>query len=491
MEILDLLSILSTSEKTEFVQFLNARNKNGNNLGVQLFKAYLNNRAENKQNEWGNNRFRVIKKRLKDNLGSFIAEKIVEQEAQIEVELIKKLLLARKLIRFKKYKSAYSILEKAQEVALSNQALSILNEIYHSMVECSANDIRLEQKKIVKNLTSNLSQYVAQEKQWMANAKLKKAFREAEFENKEVNVSLLFENYSNQLHSSSTKIYNYKDLLQMVGIADAQGSFTKNYSEVNTYFIDKLRELENKGESSADQLPSHIKLLYLIANIFFRKKDFAQSLSFLAEMKTQMSRENGLYESRFSPRYLSLLALNFNFTGSYKRASLLLDAFLISDECTKLNSLNAILIRSMIAFQQQDYRKTAKLFSQFQESDKFYEQQMGKDWLLNKRYIEILLHIELDNIDFVESRIQSLIKKYGDYLKTKSTFQVLPFLKLVKEVFRDPKIATTPNFHKKVEQQIVQKPSEQEDLFLMCFYAWLKSKMVGKPIYETTLELMK
>ena len=491
MEILDLLSILSTSEKTEFVQFLNARNKNGNNLGVQLFKAYLNNRAENKQNEWGNNRFRVIKKRLKDNLGSFIAEKIVEQEAQIEVELIKKLLLTRKLIRFKKYKSAYSILEKAQEVALSNQALSILNEIYHSMVECSANDIRLEQKKIVKNLTSNLSQYVAQEKQWMANAKLKKAFREAEFENKEVNVNLLFENYSNQLHSSSTKIYNYKDLLQMVGIADAQGSFTKNYSEVNTYFIDKLRELENKGESSADQLPSHIKLLYLIANIFFRKKDFAQSLAFLAEMKTQMSRENGLYESRFSPRYLSLLALNFNFTGSYKRASLLLDAFLISDECTKLNSLNAILIRSMIAFQQQDYKKTAKLFSQFQESDKFYEQQMGKDWLLNKRYIEILLHIELDNIDFVESRIQSLIKKYGEYLKTKSTFQVLPFLKLVKEVFRDPKIATTPSFHKKVEQQIVQKPSEQEDLFLMCFYAWLKSKMVGKPIYETTLDLMK
>ena len=30
----------------------------------------------------------------------------------------------------------------------------------------------------------------------------------------------------------------------------------------------------------------------------------------------------------------------------------------------------------------------------------------------------------------------------------------------------------------------------KEDLFLICFYAWLKSKMVGKPIYETTLGLL-
>ena len=70
----------------------------------------------------------------------------------------------------------------------------------------------------------------------------------------------------------------------------------------------------------------------------------------------------------------------------------------------------------MIAFQQDIYKMTAKLFSNFQNSDKYYEQIMGRDWLLNMKYTEILLHIELKNDDFVESRINSLVKKHGAYL---------------------------------------------------------------------------
>lgn len=490
MEIIDLISILSNSEKTTFVRFLNQRNKNGNNLGIQLFKAYLAEQAPLKQKEWGNNRFRVIKKRLKENLGSFIAENIVETEAQVEVELIKKLLLARKLIQFKKYKSAYSILNKAKEVASGHQAFSILNEIYHSMVECSANDVSLEQEQIATDFQLNLKRYQQQEQRMLAKAHLKKAFREAEYEDKKVDIHQLYERYATELNASRLQVINYKDLLQLVGIADAQGSFTKNYAEVNTYFIQKLRTLEKQEISSLDQLPSHIKLLFLIANIYFRKKEFQKSLTFLAEMKIQMTRENELHFKRFSARYVGLLALNFNFTGNCRRAIVLLDDFLNSNQSNRNNELNPLLIRSMIAFQQNDYKRTAKIFSQFQENDRFYEKQMGKDWLLNKSYIEILLHIELDNLDFVDSRIQSLVKKYGAYLKKKSSFQVLPFLKLVKAVFRNPTIARTTAFHEKVEQQIKRKPSQQEDLFLMCFYAWLKAKMIQQPLYDTTLEMM-
>lgn len=60
--------------------------------------------------------------------------------------------------------------------------------------------------------------------------------------------------------------------------------------------------------------------------------------------------------------------------------------------------------------------------------------------------MEILLHMELQNDDFVESRINSLTKKHGTFLKSKTEFRILPFLKLVKQVFRNPEVANSPEF---------------------------------------------
>ena len=110
--------------------------------------------------------------------------------------------------------------------------------------------------------------------------------------------------------------------------------------------------------------------------------------------------------------------------------------------------------------------------------------------LLCHKYMEILLHTELQNDDFVESRINCLTKKHGAFLKSKTEFRILPFLKLVKQVFRNPEVANSPEFELKVDDGLSFQALEQEDLFLMCFYAWLKSKIVNRPIYQTTSDLL-
>ena len=85
--------------------------------------------------------------------------------------------------------------------------------------------------------------------------------------------------------------------------------------------------------------------------------------------------------------------------------------------------------------------------------------------MLNMKYMEILLHIEFQNDDFVKSRINSLTKKHGAFLKSKTEFRVLPFLKLVKQVFRNPEVTNSPEFEMKVTDWLSFKAPEQEDLF--------------------------
>jgi len=185
------------------------------------------------------------------------------------------------------------------------------------------------------------------------------------------------------------------------------------------------------------------------------------------------------------------LALNSNYLGNFQEAIELLNELFASKAYRFDLLLNPYLVRTMISFQQGDLKAAQKLVSQFHRTDVWYEKNMGIEWTLHKNYIEILLHIELGNIDYVDSRINSLVRKYGAILKSDKEKNVMAFLKLVKQYYHNPEIIKTEKFLNNVETTVVFRPTDQEDVILMSFYAWLKSKMENKPLYETTLELVK
>ena len=58
------------------------------------------------------------------------------------------------------------------------------------------------------------------------------------------------------------------------------------------------------------------------------------------------------------------------------------------------------------------------------------------DWLLNKSFIEILLHIELNSVDFVESRLNSFVRKYRAHFDKTEHIQAMEFLKLVQDLLQ-------------------------------------------------------
>jgi len=101
------------------------------------------------------------------------------------------------------------------------------------------------------------------------------------------------------------------------------------------------------------------------------------------------------------------------------------------------------------------------------------------------------LHIELQNIDLVESRILSFKRNYYPYLKSIKQHRVITYLSLVEWYYKNPELVTLVTFKEKVESSFVWIESKREDIFVMSFYAWLKSKMERKDLYEITLELIQ
>ncbi len=63
-------------------------------------------------------------------------------------------------------------------------------------------------------------------------------------------------------------------------------------------------------------------------------------------------------------------------------------------------------------------------------------------------------------------------------------------MKYVSLYYENPKAVTTSTFKETVESSFIWIGTEQEDIFVMSFYAWLKAKMEQRDIYTVTLELV-
>ena len=215
-----------------------------------------------------------------------------------------------------------------------------------------------------------------------------------------------------------------------------------------------------------------------------------RSLYFLDLMEAELFANRKKYFTRFQLKYELLHALNLNYNGKSEAAIKKLEQ-LVKKKHEDLESALDIHL-SLIVFyaQQNEVKKAYKLLNDLNHTDKWYIEKVGKEWVIKKNLMEILLLIELDYYEVFENRLSGFRRKYTSFLKEINQERVLVFLRYAKLYYETPKEIVSKAFHDEVESNFVWVGAKREDIFVMSFYAWLKSKMTNKPIYEVTLELI-
>ena len=275
-----------------------------------------------------------------------------------------------------------------------------------------------------------------------------------------------------------------------MALSSMSASVDKNYANIEDFLISNYQRLRShKGNEK--HLYYHIEIVYMIANMLFRNKKFGDSLDYLDTMKDLMLRNKGKFYDRFDLRWRMLRALNLNYSGFPDNAIGLLIEGLDPKHANTELSLDARLALTMCYFQQNQLERAKNSYAKFYHTDKYYIERAGKEWVVKKNLMEILLHIELEHLDLAESRIRSFKRSYKRYLNNLGQSRVIAYLNLAEYYFKHPDEVTTKKFRAMVERSFDWKPLATEDIFVMSFYAWLKSKMESNPIYMTTLELVK
>ncbi len=490
-----IISTFSSEEQQLFVSYLEKKNKRNDTKNIQLFKLLAKHEEDadicfKLYNEHKKNAYHALRKRLYQSLIDFIATSQMEAENSVDTQLIKYILAARNFLLYEQSKVAYKILDKAEALAKEHHLFSILNEIYHTKIQYAYTNPSLDIEVIIHKFKANQKQHYMEDQLNMVYAKIRKTLSDISYKGEVLDFQTLLNTTLVEHNIEINQPLSFKSVYQLMTIVSISAFVTNDYLKIESFLVDTYKKLQDHKEKNT-QLYYHIEVMYLIANTLFRNKKFRESLMYLEKMHQMMLLQKNKHYKSFTLKYHLLLALNYNYSNQQLKAIELLESFKIKKHPDIESLLDIYLSLIMFYIQNEDFKKAFQLFSKFYHSDNWYIERAGKEWTIKKNLIEIVIHIELKNDDMVESRLKSFRRTYSNYLKQIQQKRVLTYLNMIESYHNNRDQVKTQKFKEKVENSFEWLDAKQEDIFVMSFYAWLKSKMEQKPLYTTTLDLIK
>ncbi len=475
--------LLSEDDKREFVVQLRKKNRRGDVKNIELFK--LINQGITKELDvllYGTaskNAYHALSKRLHDSLIDFIATQNFQGETSDELEILKLLLASRIFFEHKQYKLGHKTLSKAEKKALQLDLYAILTEIYHTKIQFAHTQTNLDIEELIAVSQQNLAHFQLEQRLNMAYATIKSKLRLGSPQSINQVITQAFSDFELKLDQS----LSFKSIFQLMSTAFSAASMQSDFHQIAPFMEDLYAIVHKKDAPEKKYLYYQIEIEHLMATMHFRNRNFGLSMKFSQQMEALMLRNNRAYFNRFQEKLVLLKALNFNYTGDPNQAITLLNAY-------PNDSLDVILTKIMLLFQQGSHSDAYQIVKQLSHSDRWYEKKAGWIWVLKKNIIEILLLIELNRLELVLARMKSFERRFFKRLSQENETRVVQFMKLVSYAYEYPSEIQTDDFKEKVEDSFTWKEASQEDVFVMSFYAWLKSKMERNPLYDTTLQLV-
>ncbi len=480
----EIIDILTTEDRNEFLLFLHKKNRRGDTKNQKLFKLIASETTQELDvmlyGKKSKNALHALSSRLQNSLIEFIATKSFQGESSDELEIFKLIVAARILFEHKKNKIAFKTLEKAKRQALELELYAILTEIYHTKIQYAHLNKKITLTKTIDASKSNLKFFAQEQQLNMVYATIKRDLKNPDVVSIEQLITSAFGEFDIQLDAN----LSYKALFQLLNISATASRLQSNFYD-SLPFMTQLYAIVSEKKHQVDKhLFYHIEILNLMAIASFRNKNFKACQVFTDKMEQEMAKQQGKYYNRFTEKWYLNKGLLLNYTNQAKAAIVLLHHH-------EKQSLDIDLTLVMCYFQQQNFKNSYDIIKNFNHSDAWYEKKNGWIWVVKKCIIEILVLIELDKLDLVLSRLKSFNSRYSKKLKTVGEMRVLKFMKLVTIYYEAPKEVTSTKFKNTVQNSFKWIGSEKEDIFIMSFYAWLKSKMEASNLYETTLNLVQ
>ena len=319
-----IIETLNPEEEQKFINYLDQKNKRKDTKNIQLFKLLAKSKSDSKTickqlyKTDKSNAYHALRKRLFQSLIDFTANKNLEDENSIDMQIIKYILASRTYLLQKNYDIAYKILDKAERLADEHLLFPILNEIYHTKIQYAANYSKIDIEDLILKQKENQKKHQLEDQLNIVYAKLKSVLNAISYEGKVINFEQILQTTLKENNIKLNESLSFKSLYQILAIANISALVTTKYFQIEDFVLRSYELVKNKKDTNK-QLYYQIHIVYIIANTLFRNKKFEASLRYIKEMEQLMLLKRRIYFKDFILKKTLVEALNLNFKNKTQR----------------------------------------------------------------------------------------------------------------------------------------------------------------------------
>lgn len=494
MKLERLVSVLDENEKSRFILYLHSVNKRKDTKNIELFNCLYHNMPSKEiptalYGKDNKRAYHALRIRLQKNLIDYLGQDGLQNEATEEVAIYKLVFLGRKYLQKQHYEIGIEFLNTAEQKALKVQHYVLLNEIYHSLIQYAHHSKKLNLASLIEVHGHNSKLLIQEEKLNMVYALIQASLSDLLYGKRQEIPSNLVGQLISQHEIELKTFTSFKALFQYIKLHLAVAQARNNYYGFIEEIIDQYEFVRSIQKDSDRQLYYHARLLYSITNTLFRIKDFKSCKLFNEKLQALITKTDFAYKDRFKYKYIVMEALCDNYQGKNSQAIIRLEKVALEKVPDFRDRYDILTCHFLFLMHAERHHEAKRLTAQTFHSDKYYEDRMGLDWLMKFKLIEVILFFELGEFDLLESRVRSFKRSFFNYLRDSNQGRVIQFFKLIERIFSNPEIVNEKEFKNHMETSIGADVAMNEDVFVQSYYAWLKSKIEKKPVYEITMGL--
>lgn len=491
----EIIHTLSEEEQSEFTSFVNRLKQKSGRKDLELFdllkqEAELDSKTIVARLYKPANKvaYHALRKRLNAHLTDFIILKTSKGQSSA----MSSLSTARYLFDHQSPRLAWKRLRQAEKEAEDMGLHDLLNGIYNLQIERANEQDEISLDTLLSKHAENKVKADEDERASIANSIVREQLMHAKMSGEELKVDEIIypvlQQYGlNEAFSSRPRLIH--DLLS---IMRATFLSRKDFYSFEPFVINQYKRIEKGGGFAPRDHPYKLSMLYMIAHTVYRNKKFQLTADYLNILKQELEHADTASFHRFYPRWSQLAAAVSVFAGNLAYASELLEN-LLNHRTIKLDPATRLTTQVNLGiyhFHAKQYKRSHEAMMNIYHTDGWCEKLMGKEWVMKKNLMEVILFYELEKEELAVSKIRALERKYGALFQQPLYERVRTYLSLIKLMMNDPDQALEEGFAQRVQQSFAFIPMEREDIQAMGFYAWLKSKMVGKDYHEVLMELV-
>jgi hypothetical protein len=438
------------------------------------------------------NAYHLLRKRLRIQIEDFIF--LYKKDENVSFHVSKFVSIALNFLKNKVYKEAWYYFRKAEEKALESRSYDLLNHVYNVIMSNYKTawmaetflDITLLLERSEKNL---------QQTYYFTNQKMALLHFYSLTRNRLIKIDptiTSIDKVANEILKRYSLNKNEKtdtNLPVQMALLTAE-VFIKNkkYALWEKFLISKYHEFEKKQVFNNSNIPTKKNFIYQICGALIQNKKYETAEKYVFDL-IKLARE-GEFPSTFFCKEL-LFEIYFK-NGRIEKAGHILKEI----EKTSVNKPDIYLFYYDIIhyyFSTKQFRDAIKYFSKIQFTDKVFISVYGDDGILNKEIAECIPHYELENYDFVLSRINFIEKKYRKFLEDGEHKKEAQLLSILKQLARKPELIKDKKFIQEASKfknlkSLVEVGNINNEV--INYSAWLTSLLDKRNYYDIFLEIV-